>query len=979
MVQAEVTLDGSMGFSGKLAGPAYEIEAEYGQQAGANLFHSFNKFNLNSEEAAIFKGPSSIENIIGRVTGGEISRIDGLLQSQIDQANLFLLNPNGIIFGENAKLDITGSFYPSSADYLRFKDGTTFDTNHPANSVLTSEFIEAFGFLGENPGDITIEENNILSVPYSKSFSIIGGNIDISNSSIQALDGQINIASINSAGEVNLEHMNIDDFSDLGEIKIRNGSLLNSSGNQGGEIFIRGGKFEIDNSAIKNYNFGDGNGGIIDINLKEDLILSNQGLVGTICSAGTGDAADIIVKANTISLNNYSRIISGSLSSGNAGDIKIDTSKLYVNSGSRLTSSTVGEEMTGNAGNIAINADHSVIVTGRTKINDSTKTSLISSDTGNYGKGGNIDISAPLLKINDNAKISALTMNAGNAGNIIFDVENFELTNGGLINALTGGKGNAGNIDIKASSSLKISNSRLFAAAYSEGDGGSIQIESEFMDMYDSSICVRTQGAGNAGTFDLNSGDLIIGRDSKIDGDTFSTGKGGSISINTDTLTIKDGGQIRANTQSQGDGGDINISSENSISVFGFGNDLSAISAITSEGALGNGGNVTISSRDLTISELGSIFTTSTSGGDAGDININVQKFSLLNGSQVSANSIDGGKPGDVLINAADSIIISGYNTMLYGDTLIGSATIDSNNYSSLLSEEAGTIKLMSPEIAISKGALISGATGSSNKGSNIEIITDSLLLEHGGQINSTGFMAKGEGGDITIKATESIVLSGHDEITDFASIISSSTFSEGKAGNINLDTSKLVIKDDCHIAASTRYTGHGGSIIIFSSNIDINGGSISADTSGTGKGGEIHINTECLNISAPGSITTNVDYFPQINPEIGLNNIDITGTGLGGNITINASKSVYIHGIDENKNIGLITALTEGQGNGGTINITSPDLIVNQGTIFSGTFPNNKENGRGGDAGAINLNVDRLVIEYGGQINGKSTRDQKW
>ncbi len=105
-----ITLDGTLGTSGTLTGPNYEIPQSVGQTVGNNLFHSFGKFNLNSNEAAIFQSADNIRNILSRVTGGSPSSIDGLIRTLGSDVNFFLINPSGIIFGENARLDVSGSF-----------------------------------------------------------------------------------------------------------------------------------------------------------------------------------------------------------------------------------------------------------------------------------------------------------------------------------------------------------------------------------------------------------------------------------------------------------------------------------------------------------------------------------------------------------------------------------------------------------------------------------------------------------------------------------------------------------------------------------------------------------------------------------------------------------------------------------------------------------------------------------------------------
>ncbi|EDN70777.1 Large exoprotein containing haemagglutination activity domain [Beggiatoa sp. PS] len=159
---AEVVLDGTLGHSSALPGPDYLIGADLGQQQGANLFHSFQSFNLQSFESATFYGPNSIQNIISRVTGGNPSQIDGLLRSTIPNADLYFLNPAGVMFGPNARLDIPASLYISTADYLKLKDGGRFDVTQPENSLLTIAPPSAFGFLDGPIGKIEVNGSDLL-------------------------------------------------------------------------------------------------------------------------------------------------------------------------------------------------------------------------------------------------------------------------------------------------------------------------------------------------------------------------------------------------------------------------------------------------------------------------------------------------------------------------------------------------------------------------------------------------------------------------------------------------------------------------------------------------------------------------------------------------------------------------------------------------------------------------------------------------
>src|SRR5262245_34013142 len=162
--QAQITLDGSLGRAGALTGPNYSIPADVGQLRGPNLFHSFGQFNVRSGESATFSGPDTVANILGRVTGGTTSTIDGLLRSQIPGASLYLINPSGVVFGPNASLDVSGSFHVSTADYLRFADGARFSARLSDTSTLTVAPPVAFGFLGSTPAPIALL-GSALEVP----------------------------------------------------------------------------------------------------------------------------------------------------------------------------------------------------------------------------------------------------------------------------------------------------------------------------------------------------------------------------------------------------------------------------------------------------------------------------------------------------------------------------------------------------------------------------------------------------------------------------------------------------------------------------------------------------------------------------------------------------------------------------------------------------------------------------------------------
>src|SRR5437867_8299003 len=225
---------GNLGTTVTPAGNLYNITGGTRPGNGPNLFHSFELFSVGAGDIANFQNTGVLPftaNILSRVTGGQSSQIFGTLRTtDFGNANLFLINPMGIVFGPTASLDIgatsmaggvrgAGSFYASTADYIRLFDGTSngyFYADPARPSVLTSAPVAAFGFLGSSPGSITIQGSQ-LSVPSSQGISLVGGTIAIEAGTLEdgtvqparlsAPNGQINLASAASPGEFLLSNL----------------------------------------------------------------------------------------------------------------------------------------------------------------------------------------------------------------------------------------------------------------------------------------------------------------------------------------------------------------------------------------------------------------------------------------------------------------------------------------------------------------------------------------------------------------------------------------------------------------------------------------------------------------------------------------------------------------------------------------------------------------------------------------------------
>ena len=353
----QMARDGSLGQTqGALSGPHYTIEVQNAAQQirGNNLFHSFSEFNVQTGQTATFTGPSTIANIINRVTGQHLSTIDGALTSRaaMPNANLFLMNPNGIMLGPNASFNVGGSIHVTTADYVRMGDGAQFFANLAKQSTLSSAPVVAFGFLGERTsGPITVKAGPSIAVDEGNSVSLVGGDISINGRTIAAPGGQITVAGVPSVGEQTVAGVPPGlsgsavpmpaQASAHGTIHLASGTMLQTSSPTGhaGPIFIRGGKLIMEHASLEATTAGNG---------------PNAGR-----SASPGNVS---IQAETVSLSNGATISTATAGAGKAGDITFEVAALRSNVGSdgmplsgaapvQITSSSTGQ---GGAGTITI-------------------------------------------------------------------------------------------------------------------------------------------------------------------------------------------------------------------------------------------------------------------------------------------------------------------------------------------------------------------------------------------------------------------------------------------------------------------------------------------------------------------------------------------------------------------------------------------------------------------------------------------------
>src|SRR5262245_9570026 len=244
-----VVRDGTLGSGPLEVGPGtdplgqpadYLITPGMGKQSGGNLFHSFKWFAIRTGETATFtgpdpiEGPQSVSNVISRVTGGDASQIDGKLRSTIPGADVWLLNPSGIVFGAGAELDVKGSFHAGTGEYVGFEGGLDrFYSDPEAPSVLATASPAAFGFLpGGGAASLAVEGR--LEVTRGEA-QLEGADLTLSGAALEAPGAHL---SLEATGEVELTDATV------GGLSVP--SLVDVGGETPGTISIRGGRILVE-------------------------------------------------------------------------------------------------------------------------------------------------------------------------------------------------------------------------------------------------------------------------------------------------------------------------------------------------------------------------------------------------------------------------------------------------------------------------------------------------------------------------------------------------------------------------------------------------------------------------------------------------------------------------------------------------------------------------------------------------------------
>ena len=915
--------------SARSSGTFRVVPDTLGVRRGANLFHTFEKFDVHTGETVTFSQTQggTISSVFARVTGSDISLIDGTLGSTITGADFYLLNPNGVIFGPNASLRIDGSFTATTANHLTFTDGVRFSATHPTDGdSLTSAPLKSFGFLNAAPGKIEFNGATINSAP-GKGFFAIAGPIAFDTSTITNDSGPLTLISVNRPTEV----LPGASAKDTGRTATRRPkkdedtgiflyiSNLTTAGETPGQITLVAPKLTLNNSFITSTISGAGIGLPITTYSAGTTLLTEDSAVLTKTET-TGKAGPVSMTAGFLRIAGSEIGSTAPLTSSkeaSTGRVSIRAGQLQVRTGGKIIASNEGAGRT-TALSLRVNGHLSVAGTDAI-IGDARLIEPPDFEDDHKPHGGDIHIRAGTISVSRNGRIASNTESTGRSGNVTVAAKAIHLETDGSIESNTAGPGNGGNVSVSTDKLTigkpgNIQRAGIFAnndSPRAQSIGGNIAIRAETINIGPGGlITTRVTGPGRAGNISVRGGEMNIERRNSnvktglaADAAAGGPGHGGNVDVRLRNLTVANGAQITSNTTGSGPAGNVRITADK-MTIFGVGGTPDALAQ----------------------SLVGSECETDATG-PGGDLTIKVGTLNIRADGRLSASTFGSGPAGDVHIDA---------NTILI-DAANGTGTgIVSESVSKTVGGPGGNVWVNANDLTLLGGGRISATTFGPGASGDVNVTARNAFFSANGELQKTGLVAEsrpgatGAGG--SIHATFGTLSLDNGTIT-------ATTAGPGAGGSIFVDADLVRMDKRSEIAAASKGTGSAGSVAVTSATrIDLRSGSSITVKSALSDAGSIRL-------VAPDYITL---QDSKILAEAGLNGGDVfidpqfvildhstisanAILGAGGNITLIADTFLSSES--------AVTASSEASVQG-TIDIQSPDAqVANALTALPGGF----------------------------------------
>lgn len=848
-VNAQVISDGTLSTS-TTSTDNQNFVIENGDRTGNNLFHSFSEFSIPTNGSAIFNNAIDIEHIFSRVTGINTSNIDGLVQTN-GTANLFLLNPNGILFGENASLDIGGSFLTTTAESILFSDNVEFSATDPAPAPLLTISAPLGLRFGSNPSPITVEGTGYnleldryspassslpsrdnrpvgLQVNSGQTLALIGGDILINGGSLTANQGRIELGSVTQSGTISLlpttdgftfDYAAIDRFGDL---RFTQAASVDVSGEGSGNVYFQGGTISV---------------------LESSSIISNV--------LGADPGGDLRVRAadsvNIIGAQNrelpsafFNEAEMGS--TGQVGNVSIETGQLQIVGSAFISNTSISGA--GDGGDLTIMANETEII-GDTRPFDNFEDYFENDyETGLFTGvlSSNTDQGEDVLADTENPYSLE-----GNAGSINLDVDTLRIVGTADILSMTLGRAHGGSISIHAQeidiTGDTLVNSGISSVNFEEGRAGAITLDVDMLRVTGGArVSGRTFGPGDGAPITIHANELeLTGTtppdllSSGIYASSFAEGNAGAISLDVNTLRVTEGAQIGGGTFGQGQGSSITIQA----------NDIE-LTGVNPSGMYTSGIFVS---------------TQPDAAGDAGTIDVQVDnRLQIIDGAQITASTFGAGDAGDIFLQA-NRLEVGGVSQIgerhsrivAFSETEFDAGSIDITveklqvtdqgriNVSSLGQGDASDLTIRADQVWLTDGGSLQAEVAAGRQGNIILTVDNLLFLRRGGFI-STNATNGATGGNITIATPVILGLDNSDIVANAV---------QGDGGNIAISTKVLLglqfrdaltLEND--ITASSQ-AGVDGIVQIKTPDLDLSQGSVELSSELNDPSNQI--STKCL------------------------------------------------------------------------------------------------------------------------------------
>uniref|UniRef100_UPI0013567D0D two-partner secretion domain-containing protein n=1 Tax=Geminicoccus flavidas TaxID=2506407 RepID=UPI0013567D0D len=832
--EAEVVLDGSVGSRGRLTlnGQEVRITPDMGATRGGNLFHSFEKFGVPKGDMVRFEGPTGLNNVISRVTGPDVSQIHGTLRSAVPDAAFWLLNPNGLVVGKDATIDVPGALHLSTADELRLEDGGKFSARDVAGSTLTAADPRSFGFLGGPIGKLSVEASSLASPAerFLGKVSLTGGAVSVRGTTINAV-GQLLVAAQEGAGEVPLDAPTA--TARDGSITLSGVQIIAALLSAGSNVRIEGGELVLDRGnllAVSLLPAGDPAAETMGMEVAGETITirgsSELGLLGT-SAAGAGGSPYLKVVANELTVDGGGMISTPTIG-GAAGDVTVVADRILLTNGAQVGSPSVEGPGTGGASGLtSITARDQLTMTDGASVTSITSTDM---------DAGNVVLNVGDLVMTDAGIATFNFTGNGAAGSVVIQADGqVRITGDSRLNSLTSNTKNGGDIDVRARSVTLDQGARVVTSTLAEGNSGFVTIAADSVSMdRGAQLLTSSIGSGDAGSVQIDAKRLTLGTGTLIEAqNTGSTGGAGSIVIRADDQAFTDGAVIRTLTTNARSGGNIAVTGKN-VAVGGAG-------LVTSTTGAGNAGSLTISADSIRLDQEGILLAITSGSGNAGSVQLNAREITLDSGARIDTENIGGdGAAGSVDIRAGDQVTIS-------GGALVNSITTNGRN--------GGNITIVAGRLVLDQGAVLITSTAGSGDAGSVEISASDVEVANGARIDAES-IGSGNAGSILVRAANEVRL-------DEGVISTGSLGSSG--GQISIEAGqRLILENEAAILTAILGGQEGeqaGAIIIGGTGdsrtnavvLDATSG-IAASAPNVGDGGTIRIATEGL-IARPGQI----------------------------------------------------------------------------------------------------------------------------